>query len=58
MAKITGLGGAFFDIKGDMPTLLKWYKDVLGLTVTEYGINIQSSQETLITVKRMTNACM
>lgn len=55
MAKITGLGGAFFDTLGEMESLLTWYKEVLGLKVTEYGINIQSNQHTLITLKKMSN---
>lgn len=39
MAKITGLGGVFLKTSGDSKVLLEWYKEVLGLDVSEYGIN-------------------
>lgn len=55
MSMITGLGGVFFHIDGNQKELLEWYHDVLGLEVTEYGINIDSSQATLLTVKRTNN---
>lgn len=52
MSKITGLGGTFFNINGDHKKLLEWYHKTLGLKVTEYGINIESTQKTLVTLKR------
>lgn len=55
MAKITGLGGAFFNVKGDALESLKWYNEVLGLRVTEYGLNISSSEEILVTLKQHSN---
>lgn len=55
MASITGLGGVFFNVTGEHKELLKWYNEILGLKVTEYGINIDSSQATLLTLKRFDN---
>jgi predicted enzyme related to lactoylglutathione lyase len=55
MSKITGLGGAFFNITGDHEQLLEWYNKTLGLKVTEYGLNIASCKETLVTLKRSSN---
>ena len=50
MARITGLGGVFLKTKSDTAKLLKWYKEVLGLDITEYGINFLLPNEfTLIT---------
>lgn len=50
MAKITGLGGIFLKKSSDIKTLLEWYRDVLELDVTEYGINFLVPNEiTLIT---------
>lgn len=39
MAKITGIGGVFLNEVSDVAKLLDWYQDVMGLDVTEYGIN-------------------
>lgn len=39
MARITGLGGVFLSANGDTRRLLDWYHQVLGLEVSEYGIN-------------------
>ena len=36
MAKVLGLGGLFFKAK-DPSALLGWYRDVLGLTLTDWG---------------------
>ena len=52
MAKIIGLGGVFFNTQGDEQELLKWYQDVLGLDVTEYGIEAKMNQNVLVTFKR------
>ncbi|MBI9011034.1 MAG: hypothetical protein JEZ08_02300 [Clostridiales bacterium] len=50
MAKITGIGAIFLKTKKEVPTLLNWYQDVLGLDITEYGINFLIPNElTLIT---------
>lgn len=50
MAKITGIGGIFLRTKSDTTKLLHWYRDVLGLDITEYGINfLTPNQFTLIT---------
>ncbi|QVK16753.1 VOC family protein [Mycoplasmatota bacterium] len=50
MSKITGIGGVFLNISGDTKKLLKWYNDVLGLNITEYGINFLAPNKlTLIT---------
>lgn len=52
MAKIQGLGGAFFHIEGDYPQLLEWYRQVLKLNVTEYGIEVPNNIPILVTLKR------
>lgn len=50
MASITGLGGVFLRTKNDTKKLLAWYSDVLGLDVSEYGINFLTPNHfTLIT---------
>lgn len=50
MAKITGLGGVFINMKKDIKTLMTWYEDVLGLDMTAYGINfLVPNQLSLIT---------
>lgn len=50
MAKITGLGGAFLKVTGDAKKLLEWYGDVLGLDISDYGINfLVPNRFTLIT---------
>lgn len=50
MARITGLGAVFLKTKSDTIKLLHWYRDVLGLDITEYGINFLLPNEfTLIT---------
>ncbi len=50
MSKITGLGGVFLHIGEDAGRLLQWYRDVLELGVTEYGINFLAPNKfTLIT---------
>ena len=36
MAKVLGLGGLFFKAK-DPTALLEWYRDVLGIALTEWG---------------------
>lgn len=36
MAKVLGLGGLFFKAK-DASALLDWYRDVLGLALSEWG---------------------
>ena len=49
MAYITGIGGVFFNIKGDSNVLLEWYRHNLGLNVTEYGIEAPIKEKILIT---------
>lgn len=50
MSKITGIGGVFLNINGDAKKLLNWYHEVLGLDITEYGINFLTPNKfTLIT---------
>jgi predicted enzyme related to lactoylglutathione lyase len=55
MNRITDLGAAFLNVNGDYQELLVWYNKTLGLAVTEYGIIINSSQQTLISLKRTGN---
>lgn len=53
MAKITGIGGIFIQTNNDVANLLNWYKDVLKLDITEYGINFLIPNElTLITFNK------
>lgn len=53
MAKITGIGGVFLNVDADTKELLKWYRDVLELDVSEYGINFtEPNLMTLITFDR------
>ena len=50
MAKITGIGGIFIKIQNEIQPLLRWYHEVLGLDITEYGLNFLTPNElTLIT---------
>lgn len=50
MSKITGIGGVFLNISGDAMKLLNWYHKVLGLDITEYGVNfLMPNKFTLIT---------
>ncbi|MFD1020948.1 VOC family protein [Thalassobacillus hwangdonensis] len=50
MAGITGLGGVFLNIDSDVKKLVDWYRDVLELDVSEYGINfLNPNTFTLIT---------
>lgn len=50
MPKITGIGGVFLNISGDTHQLFNWYHEILGLDITEYGINFLSPNKfTLIT---------
>ena len=37
MAKITGIGGVFFKAKTDNKALREWYKEHLGLELSEWG---------------------
>ena len=53
MSKITGIGGVFLKTNHDPKTLLHWYRDQLGLDVTEYGINfLCPNQLTLVTFQQ------
>ena len=50
MPKITGIGGVFLNISGDVKRLLYWYHEILGLDITDYGINfLKPNKFTLIT---------
>ena len=50
MSKITGIGGVFLKVSGDTKNLLNWYHEILGLDITEYGINFLGPNKfTLIT---------
>ncbi len=53
MSKITGLGGVFLKSADDDKELLKWYRDVLELDVSEFGINfLEPNLITLITFSK------
>ena len=50
MSKITGIGGVFFNLNTDTKKLLEWYRDVLEVDTSEYGVNfLQPNLMTLIT---------
>jgi len=53
MSRILGIGGVFLNINTDTKKLLKWYRDVLELDVSEYGINfLEPNLMTLLTFDR------
>lgn len=53
MSRITGVGGVFLKLDTETKELLKWYKEVLELDVTDYGINFLTPNKfTLITFDR------
>lgn len=37
MAKVTGIGGVFFKSTADNAALSKWYSDMLGISLEEWG---------------------
>ena len=37
MGRVLGIGGVFYKAK-DKPALLKWYRDVLGLDIGDWGV--------------------
>lgn len=37
MAKVTGIGGVFFKVRGDKQALAAWYRDNLGIAFEEWG---------------------
>ena len=43
MAKINGIGGVFLNLEGNEKVLRDWYRDVLGVMVSEYGVNFYST---------------
>ena len=50
MARITGLGGVFIKTKSNVSKLLHWYRDILEVDITEYGLNfLEPNELTLIT---------
>lgn len=56
MGKITGLGGVFLKLNTDTLQLLKWYKEYLGLDVTDFGVNfLEAKAMTLLTFERGDN---
>lgn len=48
MASITGIGGIFTKVNYDPKKLLDWYHDILGLEVSEFGINFLTPNETTL----------
>ena len=54
MAGITGIGGVFLNLDTDIQQLHRWYRDMLGLDVSEYGINLNVSNAiTLLTFNQV-----
>ena len=37
MAKVTGIGGVFFQSKGDPAALAAWYRKHLGMPLSDFG---------------------
>lgn len=37
MARVTGIGGVFFKAKGDPKVLAAWYRDHLGMALSDFG---------------------
>jgi len=53
MAKVTGIGGVFIKTEQDHERLRQFYKDKLGLKVSEYGVSIISDTNiTLMTMEK------
>ena len=53
MAKVTGIGGLFLDFKGEKEELHRFYKEYLGLDMSEYGSGfIEGEQMMLLSFKR------
>ena len=53
MSRILGIGGVFLNINTDTKKLLEWYRDVLELDVSGYGINfLEPNLTTLVTFDR------
>lgn len=50
MSKITGIGGVFLQLNQETIDLLSWYKEVLEVDVTTFGLNfLQQGQMSLVT---------
>lgn len=43
MGKVLGVGGVFYKAK-DKPALLKWYREVLGLDIGDWGVFFPAEQ--------------
>lgn len=53
MAKIVGVGGLFLEFKGEKGALHSFYKEVLGMDMTEYGSGFtEGEQMMLLSFKR------
>ena len=53
MAKIIGIGGVFLEFKGEKEALHRFYKEVLGMDMSEYGSGfIEGEQLMLLSFKR------
>lgn len=56
MAKVTGIGGIFIKTYQDQERLKGFYKDKLGLLLSEYGVSIISDTSlTLLTIEKGSN---
>lgn len=45
MARVTGIGGVFIKARGDKQALAEWYRDHLGMRLTDFGGAVLSWQE-------------
>jgi len=53
MGKVIGVGGLFLDFKGEKDALHKWYNEILGLDMTDYGTGfLEGKQLMLVSFKR------
>jgi len=56
MAKITGIGGVFLKHREGKDRLIKWYKEKLNITVSEYGLSfLEPNIFTLVSFNRKRN---
>jgi len=53
VGKVIGVGEIFLDFKGDKDALHKWYHEILGLDMTDYGTGfLEGRQLMLVSFKR------
>lgn len=48
MGKIIGVGGIFLNFKGEKDALHKWYNEILGLDMTDYGTGFLEGKQLML----------